>query len=229
MKPFKLDNMCTNTMIERKAESREGLTEDERISTQYKKRKKWTNSLIKNKTPDSNTKLDERWTQQETVGWHSAHCWPSMLGSDMLQVLSKEKRDWSCSNTPVTGWWGFTWYRSHLMLRQPLGITSRSRVPTAREEQDKSTAGACDGVQFVIVCVCIGGGYMSSSRCSCACSWCLWNDRTSFKVCIVVRWQIVALTSSWLHRPLQQSPTSTEYSCAPIRPGWGGLHAVYSK
>lgn len=70
MKPFKLDNMCTNTLVERKAGSREGLTEDERIITQPKKKEK-TNRLIKNKMPDMNTKLDERkqWAEaQLTAG-----------------------------------------------------------------------------------------------------------------------------------------------------------------
>lgn len=65
------------------------------------------------------------------------------------------------------------------------------------------------------VCVCMRG-YMSSSVCRCLCA-CSWPNLLAAEIAVLSGgklWLWTGLTSSWLHCPLQQAPTSTEYSCA---------------
>lgn len=84
------------------------------------------------------------------------------------------------------------------------------------------------------VCVCMRG-YVSSSVCRCLCA-CSWPNLLAAEIAVLSGgklWLWTGLTSSWLHCPLQQAPTSTEYSCALKDLAAGKkkvrkLHAVYS-
>lgn len=165
-----------------------------------------------------NTKLLKRWTQWERVGWNlklRSYWHADSLGrwqeiSCGLPAQSLHIRLWMCS-------W-LTSISDQLVVKQLQGTTSWGRI---RGEIDKSTqrpAIVCSNTE----CVCMRG-YMSSSvrepvpGNSKVISHFLRPNLLAAESAALSGaklWLWTGLISSWLQCPLQQAPTSTEYSCA---------------